>query len=198
MPVDGPYFESLDRKDKAARLFLTPHPISRSLAINQIKVEIDRPWSDRLTLSFTVTGNMLGIAIPRLRSPMRRAELWQHTCFEAFLRTSKESDYYELNFSPSTEWAAYKFDDYRTKMREAPEIDAIQIEWRPSRNSCTLQVCLKIGSSPDLSRATWEIGLSAIIEERSGYRSYWSLAHSCDKPDFHHPASFVHELMAPG
>jgi hypothetical protein len=37
----------------------------------------------------------------------------------------------------------------------------------------------------------WRLGLSAIIEEASGRRSYWALAHPPGKPDFHHPDSFA-------
>lgn len=177
------------------RLFLTPHPLSRSLAVDQIEVEIERPCCDQLTLSFSLTGNIPRIAVPHVSAPIRRTELWKRTCFEAFLRSSKEPQYYEFNFSPSTEWAAYKFDDYRTKMREAKEIDAPQINWWSTGNSYTLQARLKIGSAPNLARATWQIGLSAIIEECSGSRSYWSLVHPRENPDFHHPASFAYELM---
>ena len=177
------------------RMFLTPHPQSRSLAVDQIEVEIERSRSDQLTLSFTLTGNISRIALPHVSAPIRRAELWKRSCFEAFLRSVKNSQYYEFNFSPSTEWAAYKFDEYRTKMREAPEIDAPQINWWSVGNSYTLQVRLKIGSMTGMVRATWQIGLSAVIEERSGSKSYWSLVHPTENPDFHHPASFVYELM---
>jgi len=38
----------------------------------------------------------------RLRVP---DELWQHTCFEAFIGTSSGAGYYEFNFAPSTQWA---------------------------------------------------------------------------------------------
>jgi hypothetical protein len=177
------------------RLFLTPHPLSRSFAVDQIEVEIERPRSDQLMLSFTLTGNIPSIVVPQVSAPIRRTELWKRTCFEAFLRFSTEPQYYEFNFSPSTEWAAYKFDDYRTTMRDAPEIDAIRINWWSAGNSYTLEAGLKIGSMLNLTRATWQIGLSAVIEERSGSRSYWSLVHPTENPDFHHPASFAYELM---
>jgi hypothetical protein len=38
------------------------------------------------------------------------------------------------------------------------------------------------------------LGLSAVIEATDGTISYWALAHPSDKPDFHHPDSFVLEL----
>ena len=34
-------------------------------------------------------------------------------------------------------------------------------------------------------------GLSAVIETIDGAISYWALAHPAEKPDFHHPDSFV-------
>lgn len=40
----------------------------------------------------------------------------------------------------------------------------------------------------------WEIAISAVIEEADGAKSYWALVHPSDKPDFHHPDSFVLEL----
>jgi hypothetical protein len=38
------------------------------------------------------------------------------------------------------------------------------------------------------------LGLSAVIETVDGFFSYWALAHPSDKPDFHHPDSFILEL----
>jgi hypothetical protein len=38
------------------------------------------------------------------------------------------------------------------------------------------------------------MALSAVIEATDGTLSYWALAHPSDKPDFHHPDSFVLEL----
>jgi len=41
---------------------------------------------------------------------------------------------------------------------------------------------------------TFGLGLSAVIEETSGRKSYWALAHPPGKPDFHHTDSFALEL----
>ena len=41
----------------------------------------------------------------------------------------------------------------------------------------------------------WALGLSAILEEQDGTKSYWALAHPPgDKPDFHDPACFAAHL----
>jgi hypothetical protein len=40
----------------------------------------------------------------------------------------------------------------------------------------------------------WRIGLAAVIEETSGRKSYWALAHPLGKADFHHSDSFALEF----
>ena len=41
----------------------------------------------------------------------------------------------------------------------------------------------------------WELGLSAVLEEKDGTKSYWALAHSSEeKPDFHEAACFIAHL----
>jgi len=43
-----------------------------------------------------------------------------------------------------------------------------------------------------------KLGLSAVIEEIDGTKSYWALAHPPGKPDFHHPDCFALTLPAFG
>jgi hypothetical protein len=43
----------------------------------------------------------------------------------------------------------------------------------------------------------WRAGVSAVIEEADGTKSYWALAHPPGEPDFHDPESFVLSLPAP-
>lgn len=40
----------------------------------------------------------------------------------------------------------------------------------------------------------WKLGLSAIIEEEDGQKSYWALAHPPGKADFHHIDCFAQLL----
>jgi hypothetical protein len=41
------------------------------------------------------------------------------------------------------------------------------------------------------------LGLSAVLEEQDGTKSYWALAHPPGgKPDFHHPDCFVRGCLA--
>ena len=40
------------------------------------------------------------------------------------------------------------------------------------------------------------LAITAVIEERDGTKSYWSLAHPEGAPDFHHPDCFTLHLPA--
>ena len=173
---------------------LKPHPGSRGLAAVRVEAAVARPRADRLVLTYTVTGQVSDIRLPPVTAPARADGLWRHTCFEAFIRALPGTAYYEFNFAPSTEWAAYRFDGYRSGMRAA-EIGAPQIEMRPGPDAYALQAALELDGLPDLSRETsWRFGLSAVIEDISGGMSYWALAHPPGKPDFHHADSFALEF----
>jgi hypothetical protein len=45
--------------------------------------------------------------------------------------------------------------------------------------------------------STWQLGLSAVVEEAGGGKSYWALAHPPGQPDFHSPDCFALELAPP-
>ena len=111
------------------------------------------------------------------------------------MRASPGGGYYEFNFAPSTQWAAYRFSSYRTGMSVATEISAPRIEVQSSPERYTLQAFLEWDRLPGLPPdAAWRLGLSALIEETSGRRSYWALAHPPGKADFHHSDCFAYEL----
>ncbi len=171
------------------------HPDSRSIAVTSIDVEIARPRVGSLELSYIVAGQMSSIRMPVAAANARSDGLWRHTCFEAFIRASSDIGYYELNFSPSGQWAAYQFSGYRNGMRVADEITGVPIEVRSSPDGCVLRASLDpdrfAGLPPERA---WRIGLSAVIEDTNGDISYWALAHPPGKPDFHHADSFALEF----
>ena len=177
---------------------LKRHPDSRSFAAVHIEVEVARSRAECLVLSYIVTGKMSDVLMPTIMAAARR-ELWRHTCFEAFLCASSGSEYYEFNFAPSTEWAAYWFSSYRSGMRVATEISAPTIEVRSSPDCYTLQASLELDRLSALPRkVVWRLGLSALIEDTSGGKSYWALTHSPGKPDFHHADCFTYEFSPTG
>ena len=166
------------------------HPDSHCAAATQIEADVVRPHPGSLILSYVVSGRIGDLRLPPVVAAARADELWRHTCFEAFVRPSTGSPYYEFNFSPSTQWAAYHFSGYRGGMRVATEIAAPRIEVRSSAESYTLQAALEL----DGVSLPWRIGLSAVLEETNGRKSYWALAHPPGKADFHHADCFALEL----
>lgn len=43
----------------------------------------------------------------------------------------------------------------------------------------------------------WEAGLAVVVEETSGALSYWALAHTAERPDFHARETFRYPLPVP-
>ena len=177
------------------RRTLALHPDSRCKAVTRIEVEATEIQSGHLVLYYTVSGTIKDVRLPQLTVPARADELWRHTCFEAFVRPPHGEAYYELNFAPSTQWAAYRFSSYRNGMTVEGEIAAPRIQllegldWYELRASLDLQ---RLGDIPKDS--AWQLGLSAVIEETDGTISYWALAHPPGRADFHHSDCFALEL----
>ena len=179
------------------RQVLKLHPGSLSFATTHIAVDVARPRAGSLVLYYFVTGEIYDLRIPPVVPTARTNELWRHTCFEAFIRSSQDEGYYEFNFAPSTQWAAYWFSSYRSGMRVATEISAPRIEVQSGSESYTLQASLDLDRALSLPHdAVWHLGLSAVLEETSGRKSYWAFAHPPGKPDFHHSVCFAHEISA--
>jgi predicted GIY-YIG superfamily endonuclease len=182
-PVEGRPFVS---DGEQTRLAMKLHPTCVCDALTGIEVTLSRRQGF-VNLLYVVGGTIAGLLIPAPASPRRRDGLWRHSCFEAFVRAPGEAAYGEFNFAPSGEWAAYRFDAYRTGM-EAADVPPPSIRTRRDSGRLEVQVSLEVGAKP------LRLALSAVIEETNGRNSYWALAHPAAKPDFHHPDSFVHEL----
>ena len=179
------------------RQALKLHPDSRCIAATHIEVEVARPRPGNLVLHYYVTGKMSDLRMAQVTTPTRIDGLWQHTCFEAFVRALPSTAYYEFNFAPSMQWAAYRFSDYRSGMSAASEISAPRVEVQSNDDCYKLQASLELDRLSSLpSDAIWRLGLSVVIEETSGRNSYWALAHPPGKADFHHSDCFTHELSA--
>jgi hypothetical protein len=127
--------------------------------------------------------------IPEASESARMDGLWKTTCFEAFLRPAEEQSYREWNFAPSGEWAAYDFTSYREGMANAEIGSPPYVRMEDNFTWWALGATIAV----DADKA-WELGLSAVLEEKDGTKSYWALAHGADKPDFHRADCFVARL----
>ena len=179
------------------RLALKLHPDSQCATVTSLAAEVSRPAADVLRVGYRLSGAMSALRLPPLTSPTRADGLWRRTCFEAFIGAGDSGGYYELNFAPSTQWAAYRFNSYRAGMGSL-EIGPPRIEVRSNADSFELDATLDLRAQTALpADAPWRLGLSAVIEDADGRLSYWALAHPPGKPDFHHADCLACEVVAP-
>ena len=176
-----------------AKHSLRPHPHYPPGAIDSVEVDFIMTGRSSAELRFLVRGAGLSAAAPAV--PRRADNLWKTTCFELFLRPVTGDAYFEFNFSPSTQWAAYAFDSHRQGRRDLPQAVEPRIDREPAAStSAQYRLHAEVHFS-EIPPAALRTGLSAIIEEMDGTKSYWALAHPLgEEPDFHDPACFALEL----
>ena len=176
---------------RRAEFALTLHPSCPPGEPKSIQAECTRSDDNVLTLHYEASGDNGGVLVPAAKTAARAEGLWRHTCFEAFLLAQGRAGYLELNFSPSGEWAIYRFQAYRVGML-APQAalpPRILFERSRERLAINVEIALRPVEVPDDCRL--QVGLAAVIESRSGTLSYWALRHPAERPDFHHPDSFA-------
>jgi hypothetical protein len=173
---------------------LTPHPDTPCPHVDRLEVGVRRTGT-ALSLDYRLSGEMKALRFPPPAPAVQADGLWQHSCFEAFIRRGRGSGYVEFNLSPSVEWAAYAFDGYRRGMRRLPGVPDPGIVALEHRRLHELWASLDLEAVPGLTaRKTWRMGLAAVIEDRQGAKSYWALAHPPGPPDFHHKDCFAADV----
>jgi hypothetical protein len=177
---------------------LIPHPTTPCPAVRHLTVRLHREAPGLLWLDYTLQGDIAGLRIPKASAPRRADGLWRHTCFEAFLAEAGNAGYREFNFSPSTEWAIYRFAAYREDMTAVEPYSPLAISIERDGRQLTLAARVDLrGLVPPPGNAGLRLALSAVIETVDGGLSYWALRHPSDKPDFHHPDGFALALDPP-
>lgn len=172
---------------------LTVHPATPDQAVRGLAAEVAwQPHAALLSLLYRLDAQTAALCLPAPR-PARRADgLWQHTCFEAFVRAGGAQAYYEFNCSTSGEWAAYRFESRRDGMQQAQRLAAPRIGVLRGSGMLDVSIDLDLTQLEDLASATrLDIGLAAVIEHTDGQRSYWALRHGSAQPDFHDPDTFI-------
>lgn len=120
-------------------------------------------------------------------------DLWKKTCFELFIGAKNQDFYWEWNFSPSGNWALYKFSSYRSNMASQVSAEPPVISVKNGSKDSEVRVEVKMDGFPD--KEDMIIGNSAIIEHRDGGISYWALKHMGERPDFHIRESFDYSFL---
>jgi hypothetical protein len=167
------------------------HPSTRSEAVRAIAVLVRRSASAEVQMTFRLDGDIPRIRVPPAGAPRIATQLWQHTCFEAFIAVEGQAAYHEFNFAPSGEWAVYAFSGYRNGGPLADETMRPHIAVRSTGSRLELDAVVRLDTLSAIHpRASLRLGLSAVVEANDGL-SYWALRHRADKPDFHDAEGFA-------
>jgi hypothetical protein len=180
---------------KTECIALACYPTTLSDAVRGVDARLEREPSGSLTLRYVLRADMLHVRIPPTAASMRTDGLWAHTCFEAFIAPVAGAGYYELNFSPSRQWAIYSFEAYRQGMSPTDVTVPPKLTVRAFDDRLELDATILLGDLKTLQAArTLKLAVTAVVEDDSGRLSYWALKHAPGKPDFHHTDGFVLEL----
>lgn len=178
---------------------LIAHPATLAPAVSRIEARLIQHSQEEIIFAYCLWGDMARLRIPPPNRPEKRDQLWEHTCFEAFVAMADEGAegaYREFNFSPSGEWACYDFSDYRIPCPANLPVAAPRIETLLTEGRLELKafVPVHVLKRTEKGQNIWRIGLTAVVETQdvvNNAHSYWALAHPSARPDFHHPASFT-------
>lgn len=175
---------------------LVPHPTTPCALVDALTVDVVLV-GQTLHLKYSIGTPTDGLAVPDYEEPVRADGLWQKSCCEAFLKAEGRPDYYEINLSPSTQWAVYRFSGYRDGMRPVDIGAAPVIEREAGPDGLLLMARVDLSLLPaDMAAADWRLGISAVICGKGGERSFWALNHPPEKPDFHHRDCFAFQINA--
>lgn len=166
---------------------LYPFPGINCPAEQSLTVIATRPSPTQLQLTYRLQGDTSGIIWPpRAAQPEPTENLWQHTCFEAFIGSADSDAYHEYNFSPSLNWNHYSFSGYRQRIDDAAKNAPQLTITRQADDIFELQAIITLPDAGDIIA-----GLTAVIEAADGTLTYWALAHPAAQPDFHHKDGFI-------
>ena len=172
----------------AQRVVLTPHPATPGDAVHEFEVVVRATSDGLLTLEYSLRAELSRLRIPA-GHPQRADGLWKHTCFEAFIGLSDATEYWEFNFSPALQWAAYRFDAYRQGMSPLELASLPELAIQRSQQRLELSAVLHLPP-----RGRRRLALAGVIEEDNGRLGYWAGRHPAGGPDFHHPDAYTVEL----
>lgn len=169
---------------------LKPHSLPKVNFLLEAEARLSQSYSDlqfvyrlmdKSSLFATPTENKEWSQIPRSDG------LWNHTCFEAFLNPVDTETYYEFNFSLKPAWNCYYFEAYRQPQPAKSSHDFLlkSIRWDQS----TYQLTVELKNNSKFKK--FNIGLTAVLEEKAGDKHYCALVHADAKPDFHLRKSFT-------
>jgi len=175
-----------------AKYTLIPFNIDLSPNINLV-AEINKN-NESLFISFKIDK---GVELIDFGSPTPNKErvlnLWEKTCFEFFIK-NQNNEYLEFNFSPAFEWNCFYFKEIRGPLKELCSMQRPATDILLSLEEFFLVTEIKKNYFPKgffEENCHCDIGLTSVIKDRQGLASFWALAQSDSKPNFHDFRAFV-------
>lgn len=111
--------------------------------------------------------------------------------------------YQEFNFSPSGQWASYRFSAERVRDTAAESASAAlslpppSVAWHCAPKALVLEALLPASAlHSNGSGQPLVLSLTAVIETKNQQLSYWALRHPGARPDFHHRQGFAAQIPA--
>jgi hypothetical protein len=183
-----------EESDLDNMLHLICHPDTPAKFVQEIFCFAELQNNNSLWIRYHIEAPLNDLKLAGPKEPERANGLWKTTCFEAFLSVDNAPEYYELNFSSSSQWAAYHFSDYRNGMRNLDVSKAPEIGLDMGEDYFALEANVRLPAP--LHADTLKLNIAVVVEESNGIKSYWALAHAAGPPDFHHRDCFTEKLKA--
>ena len=150
-----------------------------------------RRRADRLMISFALMGDWTGLCLAaRTAQPQRLDGLWRTTCFECFIAGTTSPAYWEINLAPSGHWQSYCFTAYRQGMVAEQLVEELSSAVTVAGQTWRIEGCLA-GLPPLAGDRPLVAGLTCVLEDGDGRKSYWALCHKGIQPDFHQRQSWI-------
>lgn len=146
-----------------------------------------------LIIKFEVSDPRHEIDWPEKQKLERCDYLWESTCFEAFIGTMNQTEYFELNLSPSLAWNLYRFTDYRTP-KDMPPIRVLEpalIKLEVQDQTITVEIDL---NALKLANQEITLGLTAVIKTADSLE-YLAVHHPKSQADFHDSMGWTIRLL---
>ncbi|WP_127715941.1 hypothetical protein [Halobacteriovorax sp. HLS] len=159
----------------------------------QVHLQAEFLLKDKIIeLRFELRDPHCKVNLEQLNVAKRVIGLWEKTCFEFFILNTKSKDYYEFNFSPSSDWNCFYFSKKGDPLNEYTQIESIETEALKTNESYQLTVKLHADSFHNefLKPEFMKIALTSVLKSNEEL-SYWAISHQDLRPNFHHFDSFV-------
>jgi hypothetical protein len=169
---------------------LVPFQTQDLLPNIELSGRIDRQ-NEILSLEYQLQGDLDAIAIePPAIIPSRKFELWTATCFEFFIGIPGNSEYWEFNLAPTSDWNVFHLDDYRQGLQNELAFTTLPFTIDRQKNSLLLTLTFDLSKIIPTEREI-EISVTTVIESQQHQISYWALTHPETEADFHQRDSFI-------